>query len=88
MLFRSELFLFASETETQGLVIWEAKAMGVPMVAVGAEGVLEGVEDGKTGFLVPPGDFRALAEKALELLKDEERRRRFSLQARAFALKR
>ena len=62
--------------------------MGVPVVAVGAEGVLEGAEDGKTGFLVPPGDFRALAEKALELLKDEERRRRFSLQARAFALKR
>lgn len=51
----AELFLFASETETQGLVIWEAQAMGVPVVAVGAEGVLEGVEDGKTGFLVPPG---------------------------------
>ena len=84
----AELFLFASETETQGLVIWEARAMGVPVGAVGAEGVREGVEDGKTGFLVPPGDFRALAEKALELLKDEERRRRFSLQARAFALTR
>ena len=84
----AELFLFASETETQGLVIAEAPARGGPVVTVGAEGVLEGVEDGKTGFLVPPGDFRALAEKALELLKDEERRRRFSLQARAFALKR
>ncbi|MCS6868085.1 glycosyltransferase family 4 protein [Thermus sp.] len=84
----AELFLFASETETQGLVIWEAQAMGVPVVAVGAEGTLEGVEEGKTGYLVPPGDFRALAEKALGLLRDEEARRRMSLLARAWAMER
>lgn len=84
----SELFLFASETETQGLVIWEAQAMGVPVVAVGAEGTLEGVEEGKTGFLVPPKDVKALAERALELLGDEEKRRRFSQNARAWAMER
>ncbi|TBH20986.1 glycosyltransferase family 4 protein [Thermus thermamylovorans] len=84
----AELFLFASETETQGLVVWEAQAMGVPVVAVGAEGVLEGVEEGKTGYLVPPKDFRALAERAQELLRDEEKRRRMSLQARAWAMER
>ncbi len=84
----AELFLFASETETQGLVVWEAQAMGVPVVAVGAEGVLEGVLEGKTGYLVPPKSHLALAERALELLKDEEKRRRFSLEARAFALER
>jgi 1,2-diacylglycerol 3-alpha-glucosyltransferase len=84
----AELFVFASETETQGLVIWEAQAMGVPVVAVGAEGTLEGVEDGKTGYLVPPKDAKALAEKALELLRDEEKRQRFSLQARAWAMER
>lgn len=84
----SELFLFASETETQGLVLWEAQAMGVPVVAVGAEGALEGVEEGKTGFLVPPKDVKALAERTLELLKDEEKRRRFSQNARAWARER
>ncbi len=57
-------------------------------MAVGAEGVLEGVLEGKTGFLVPPGDFKAMAEKALLLLRDEEKRRAFSLEARAFALER
>lgn len=51
----------------------------------GGSGRGGGREDGLPGAA---GDFRALAEKALELLKDEERRRRFSLQARAFALKR
>ncbi len=84
----AEVFLFASETETQGLVVWEAQAMGVPVVAVGAEGVLEGVVEGKTGYLVPPGDYRALAEKALDLLRDEDKRRHFSLQARAWAMER
>ncbi|KGQ21661.1 glycosyltransferase family 4 protein [Thermus filiformis] len=84
----AELFLFASETETQGLVIWEAQAMGVPVVAVGAEGTLEGVEDGKTGFLVPPRDFRVLAERALGLLKDEGKRLQFSQNARAWAMER
>ncbi|WP_117236947.1 glycosyltransferase family 4 protein [Thermus sediminis] len=84
----AELFLFASETETQGLVIWEAQAMGVPVIAVGAEGTLEGVEEGRTGYLVPPGDYKALAKKALELLQDEEKRRRFSVRSRAWALER
>ncbi|WP_027882204.1 glycosyltransferase family 4 protein [Meiothermus rufus] len=81
----AELFLFASETETQGLVLWEAQAMGVPVVAVGAEGTLQGVDEGKSGYLVPPGDPRALARRALELLQDEALRQRFSEGARRFA---
>jgi len=81
----AELFLFASETETQGLVIWEAQAVGVPVVAVGAEGTLQGVEAGSSGYLVAPGDYRSMAEKALELLQDEALRQRFSRRARQFA---
>ncbi|MGQ9692901.1 MAG: glycosyltransferase family 4 protein [Thermaceae bacterium] len=84
----AELFLFASETETQGLVLWEAQAMGVPVVAVGAEGTLEGVEDGRTGFLVPPQEDEALAKKALELLKGEEKRLRFAQDAETWAMER
>lgn len=81
----AELFLFASETETQGLVLWEAQAVGVPVVAVGAEGTLQSVEVGSSGYLVPPGDHRAMAERALELLRDEALRQRFSQGARKFA---
>ncbi len=84
----AELFLFASDTETQGLVLWEAQAMGVPVVAVGAEGTLEGVADGESGFLVPPGDAGALAKKARLLLADEALRRRFAEAARRFAERR
>lgn len=81
----AELFLFASQTETQGLVLWEAQAVGVPVVAVGAEGTLQGVEVGSSGYLVPPGDYRAMAERALELLQNEPLRQRFSEGARRFA---
>ncbi len=81
----AEVFLFASATETQGLVLWEAQAMGVPVVAVGAEGTLEGVQPGVSGYLVPPNDAAALAERAVHLLQDETRRQRFSQKARVFA---
>lgn len=81
----AELFLFASETETQGLVLWEAEAMGVPVVTVGAEGTLSGVDPGKTGYLVAPKDSRAMAAYAVQLLQNEEMRLRFGLEARHFA---
>lgn len=47
----SDLFVFASLTETQGLVIGEAKSAGLPVVAVKAYGVTEMVENEKDGFL-------------------------------------
>lgn len=84
----AELFLFASETETQGLVLWEAQVMGVPVVAVGADGTLDGVENEIDGFLVPPGDYMALAERALWLLTDEKKRKVFAENARVFAMAR
>lgn len=57
----SYLFVFASVTETQGLVLGEAKAAGVPSVAVSAFGVSEMVKDGEDGFLTEnsPEDFEA-----------------------------
>jgi glycosyltransferase involved in cell wall biosynthesis len=77
-----ELFLFASSSETQGLVVGEAQALGVPVVAVGAGGVREAVVHGRTGYLVPPKRDDLLAEKALALLKDEGLREEFSAEAR------
>lgn len=81
----AELFLFASATETQGLVIWEAQAMGVPVVVVGAEGTLQGVDVGSSGYLVAPNDFFGMAQYANELLSDQQLWQRFSEGARRFA---
>lgn len=47
----SDLFLFASLTETQGIVLLEAMAQGVPAVAINATGVRDLIENGKNGYL-------------------------------------
>lgn len=80
----ADLFWFASQTETQGLVLAEAHACGLPAVAVRAPGVEEVVSDGETGLLVKP-DPQALAEAALGLLLDPGRRRAMGDRAREVA---
>ncbi len=77
----SDLFVFPSVTETQGLVIGEAKAAGLPSVAVKAFGVAEMVNDGQDGFLVEP-DEKAFAERVVRLLHDDHLLRGFADNAR------
>jgi glycosyltransferase involved in cell wall biosynthesis len=68
----SDLFVFASKTETQGIVMTEAMAAGLPVVAVGAMGALDAVYDGETGILVKD-DEHIFAQTVLNLLADEKR---------------
>lgn len=77
----ADLFLFASETETQGLVLAEAHACGVPAVAVRASGVDEVVADGETGLLTKP-ETGEMADAAIGLLLDADRRARMGRAAR------
>ena len=81
----ADLFLFASETETQGLVLAEAAACGLPAVAVDASGCDEVVRDGDTGLLTK-NDPTALAEAAIGLLLDGERRSAMARRARDVAV--
>ncbi len=62
----------ASHPESFGRTIAEAQAMGRLVVATAHGGACELVEDGVTGFLVPPGDAKALAEKLDEMLEMSE----------------
>jgi glycosyltransferase involved in cell wall biosynthesis len=80
----ADLFVFASETETQGLVLAEAAACGLPAVTVSGPGCDEAVRDGETGVLTKP-DGASLAEAAIGLLLDPERRARMAARARAVA---
>jgi 1,2-diacylglycerol 3-alpha-glucosyltransferase len=80
----ADLFLFASETETQGLVLAEAAACALPAVAVAAPGCDEVVRDGETGILTK-ADPAALAEAAIGLLLDAERRAAMGHRARQVA---
>jgi glycosyltransferase involved in cell wall biosynthesis len=58
------------QPEPFGRVIAEAMAMGRPVVASNAGGPIEIIEDGQTGFLVPPQDDEALAARITTLLQD------------------
>lgn len=81
----AELFLFASDTETQGLVLQEAELMGVPVVAVGARGTLSSVAHERSGYLVAPADVNAMIRHSLAILDDPVLWGRLSAGARDFA---
>src|SRR5207244_3595867 len=83
-----ELFLLPSATEAFGLAALEAMACGVPVVASAAGGIPEVVEDGKTGFLAPPGDVATMVDRALRALGNaaEHSRLKRNAAARALAL--
>jgi len=57
-----DIFLFASKTETQGLVLMEAMAANVPVVALDAPAVREVVNDGVNGYLVQIEQSREFAD--------------------------
>jgi glycosyltransferase involved in cell wall biosynthesis len=70
LLQQTDVFAMASFAEGVPVVLMEAMAAGVPVVATRIAGVPELVDDGVSGFLVPPGEPLTLAEK-IELLLDE-----------------
>ncbi len=77
----ADVFVFPSLTETQGLVLAEAMAAGLPVVARRAEALEAVLTDGREGFLCG-GDEEEFARLVLFLLRDGERRRRMGGLAR------
>ncbi|KAG6140967.1 hypothetical protein E4U28_003285 [Claviceps purpurea] len=80
-----DVFLHCSVTETFGLVVLEAMASGLPVVARDEGGPSDIVQHGDTGFLVPPRDLHGFVAKAVELAQDTQLRGRMSRRAREAA---
>jgi glycosyltransferase involved in cell wall biosynthesis len=68
-----DVFVLSSVIEGFPLVTLEAMAAGKPVVVTRSGGPQEVVEDGRTGFLVPPGDSDALAKSITAVLSDPAR---------------
>jgi glycosyltransferase involved in cell wall biosynthesis len=81
----ADVFAFPSTTETLGLVALESMASGVPVVGADAGGIPFAVTDGRTGFLVTPGDVEGWTERLRTLLADPGLRARMGERARADA---
>jgi N-acetyl-alpha-D-glucosaminyl L-malate synthase BshA len=77
----SDLFLLPSEQESFGLAALEAMVHGVPVVCSDVGGLPEVIEEGVSGYLCPLGDVDAMANRAIHILEDPERHKRFKRQA-------
>ncbi len=77
-----DVFVMPSRSEGWGLAALEAMAAGLPVIASNTGGLAEIVDAGETGWLVPPGDARALAEAIENAAADRERLREMGLLAR------
>jgi lipopolysaccharide heptosyltransferase II len=66
------LVLATTTQEAFGRVIVEAQACGVPVVATAVGGVVDIIDNNKTGLIVPPADPQAMAEAVSRIMKDKE----------------
>jgi glycosyltransferase involved in cell wall biosynthesis len=79
-----DLFVFASRSETQGLVLLEALALGVPVVALAELGTREIILP-QRGAVAAPDDVAGFAAVTADLLRDRLRRERMAGEGREFA---
>jgi 1,2-diacylglycerol 3-alpha-glucosyltransferase len=79
-----DAFVFASPTETQGLVLLEAMALGVPVVSTAVMGTKDILDAGK-GALVAGESVEDFSESVIRILSDRPLRARLSSEARSYA---
>ncbi|KAI1404994.1 glycosyltransferase family 4 protein [Hypoxylon fuscum] len=81
----ADIFLHCSITETFGLVVLEAMASGVLVVARDEGGPSDIIENDKNGFLIRPDDLDGIVQRVLELDRDPTRRKQIASTGRAYA---
>ena len=80
----ADVFVFASRTETQGLVLLEAMALGTPVVSTAAMGTLDVLKEGE-GCLIAEDNHDDFAAKVNRLLSDNTLRQQLAARGQAYA---
>jgi glycosyltransferase involved in cell wall biosynthesis len=80
----ADVFVFASKTETQGLVLLEAMALGVPVVALAEMGTKDVLKEGE-GCCIAPDDLAGFVRTLLPLLADRAASRALGATGRPYA---
>lgn len=80
-----DVAVFTMENTPGGTANWEAMASGKPIVCTNSDESLDTalIEDGVTGFVVPPNDLRSFAEAIITLIKDPDLRHKMGANARS-----
>ena len=81
----ADVFVTGTRREGLGLAAAEGMAACLPVVAYQVSGIVDVVESGRTGYLVPDGDDAAFADAVRGLLRDADARRRMGAAARGAA---
>jgi glycosyltransferase involved in cell wall biosynthesis len=77
-----DVFVMPSLMEGLGLSVMEAQACGIPVVASRVGGLVDLIEDGKSGYLVAVNDPKALADRIIEVLRAPQQSKVMAQQAR------
>ncbi len=85
---RASLLVLPSLQENAPMVIAEAMAAGVPVIASDRCGIPDMIIDGETGFLIDPDDAGMITERIAQLLSEDALRRRMGERAREVAIER
>ena len=85
----SEIFVLPSTVEGEAIVLKEAMAARLPVIAINVpgSGVLSLVKNGENGFLIEPRKPDLITQKIIELLKDKQKRRKMGDAGRRFVEK-
>jgi glycosyltransferase involved in cell wall biosynthesis len=82
LLSTSDALVLSSDWEAGALAVQEAMAAAKPVIATAIGGIPEAVVDGVTGFLIPRGDARSMADAMVRLADDETLRLRMGQEGR------
>jgi glycosyltransferase involved in cell wall biosynthesis len=82
---RAHICVFPTLADMLPLAVMEAMASGIPVVTTSVGAIAEQIEDGVTGFLVPPEDVETLARTTVRLVNDQDLRLKMGAAAREVA---